>query len=58
MPKLSCLLLVTLLAACGMKGNLYEAPPPPVAAPAPTDADEEKGERKTIPSDPDPALSR
>lgn len=58
MPKLSCLLLVALLAACGMKGNLYETPPPPVDGPAPVDTAEDKGERKTIPSVPDPALSR
>jgi predicted small lipoprotein YifL len=58
MPKLSCLLLVALLAACGMKGDLYEAPPPPVDEAAPADTDEDKGERKTIPADPAPALSR
>jgi predicted small lipoprotein YifL len=59
MRKLSCLLLVALLAACGMKGDLFEkTPPPPVDEPAPVDTDEDKGERKTIPADPDPALSR
>ena len=61
MPKLSCLLpvtlLVALLAGCGMKGDLYE-PAPPAAPPAPVETDEDKGERKTIPADPDPALSR
>ncbi len=57
MPKLSCLLLVALLAACGMQGDLYEIPPPPVDEPAPVDTEENKGERKTIPSEPDPALS-
>jgi predicted small lipoprotein YifL len=58
MPKLSALLLVALLAACGMKGDLYEIPPPPAAEPAPVDTDEDNGERKTIPAAPDPALSR
>jgi predicted small lipoprotein YifL len=58
MPRLSCLLLVTLLAACGMKGDLYEAPPPPADAAGPVNTDEDKGERKTIPAEPDPALSR
>jgi predicted small lipoprotein YifL len=57
MPKLSALLLVALLAACGMKGDLYETPPP-VDEPAPVATDEDKGERKTIPSAPDPALAR
>jgi hypothetical protein len=46
-----------------MKGDLYEAPPPaepssttgPVLEPATGDTD--KGERKTIPSMPDPARS-
>jgi predicted small lipoprotein YifL len=57
MPKLSCLLLVALLAACGMKGDLYETPPPPADDPATVDTDEDKGERKTIPSPPDPAQS-
>ena len=58
MPKLSALLLVVLLAACGMKGDLYETPPPPADAAAPVNTDEDKGERKTIPAEPDPALSR
>jgi len=58
MPRLSCLLLVVLLAGCGLKGDLYENPPPPVAKPAPVDGDEDKGERKTIPATPDPAQSR
>ncbi len=46
-----------LLSACGMKGDLYEAPPPaePALEPAPDGLD--KGERKTIPSTPDPARS-
>ena len=40
-----------------MKGDLYEAPAPaePVLEPATGDTD--KGERKTIPSTPDPARS-
>jgi predicted small lipoprotein YifL len=58
MPKLSSLLLVVLLAGCGMKGDLYESPPPPVDEPAPVDTDEDKGQRKTIPSVPDPALAQ
>ena len=58
MPRLSCLLLVALLAACGMKGALYETPPPAVDEPAPADTDEDKGERRAIPREPDPALSR
>jgi len=58
MPKLTCLLLVVLLGACGLKGDLYESPPPTVDKSAPVDPDEDKGERKTIPATPDPALSR
>lgn len=58
---LPCILLLT---ACGMKGDLYEAPPPagpveatePAAEPAAGDPD--KGERKTIPATPDPAVSQ
>jgi predicted small lipoprotein YifL len=48
---------LVLLSACGMKGDLYEAPPPaePVLEPATGDTD--KGERKMIPSTPDPARS-
>ena len=52
-----------LLSACGMKGDLYEPPPP--AAPAvstepsePADGTTEKGERKTIPPTPDPATAK
>jgi predicted small lipoprotein YifL len=61
MPRLSCLVLVVFVAACGMKGDLYENPPPPadetpLAEPASGDTD--KGERRTIPAVPDPALSR
>jgi len=62
MLKLSALLLILLLPACGMKGDLYEPAPPtePAAAaePASQDSDTDKGERKTIPATPDPALSR
>jgi len=52
--------VVLVLAACGMKGDLYEAPPPaeppaPVAQPGPDTT--EPGDRKTIPSTPDPARS-
>jgi predicted small lipoprotein YifL len=55
--------VVFLLSGCGMKGDLYEAPPPagpaestePAAEQATGDTD--KGERKTIPSTPDPAKS-
>ena len=44
MHKLTLLLALPLLAACGMKGDLYETAPPPPApveapAPAPADAD-------------------
>jgi len=52
------------LTACGMKGDLYLPPETPAASatvPAPTEADQvesDKGERKTIPATPAPALSR
>jgi predicted small lipoprotein YifL len=56
------LLLVTSLTACGMTGDLYEPAPPaePAAEPAPALTPEamDKGERKTIPSTPDPAQSQ
>lgn len=50
MRQLLPLLVIALLSGCGMKGDLYEAPPP--AGPT---ADTDKGERKTIPPAPDPA---
>lgn len=51
--------VLLLLAACGMKGDLYEAPPPAEATEpaAEAAAETDKGERKTIPSTPDPAKS-
>lgn len=57
--------VLILLAACGMKGDLYEPPPPapavtePVAEPVaePATGETDKGERKTIPATPDPAKS-
>lgn len=61
MRHLLSLSSLLLLAACGMKGDLYEVPPAPpeatepVAEPATGETD--KGERKTIPSTPDPAKS-
>ena len=66
MHKLPLLLALPLLAACGMKGDLFEpAPPPPapVEAPATTTApaeadDTTKGDRKTIPATPEPAQSQ
>lgn len=66
MRHLLLLPCIVLLTACGMKGDLYEPPPPaePAAEPAeagPSDTDTaeaDKGERKTIPPTPDPALSR
>ena len=65
MHKLTLLLALPLLAACGMKGDLYEpTPPPPAPVEAPTPANSEtptddttKGDRKTIPATPDPAQS-
>lgn len=54
MRQLLPLSLLVLLSACGMKGDLYQAPPP--AAEAAT-GETDKGERKTIPSTPDPAKS-
>lgn len=59
MRNLAPLLLITLLPACGMKGDLYEPTPP--AEPAttePSTGDTDKGDRKTIPSTPDPAKSQ
>lgn len=52
-----------LLCACGMKGDLYEPPPParPAGNTEPSDTVSgatEKGERKTIPSTPDPATAK
>ncbi|MEZ5562990.1 MAG: lipoprotein [Gammaproteobacteria bacterium] len=50
------------LPACGMKGDLYLPPETPeerVTAPDPAAAEPaDKGERRTIPATPDPALSR
>ena len=61
MRQLLPLPLMLLLSACGMKGDLYEAPPPAAetAEPAnePATGETDKGERKTIPSTPDPAKS-
>ena len=58
----TALMMACTLAACGMKGDLYlppETPDESVAAPVPAEADQaDKGERKTIPATPDPALSR
>ena len=59
MRNIAPLLLITLLTACGMKGALYE-PAPPAAEPAttePSPGDTDKGDRRTIPSTPDPAQS-
>lgn len=49
-PVYSLLLTVFVLAGCGMKGALYEPPPP-----APVD---DEGERKTIPATPAPGSAR
>jgi predicted small lipoprotein YifL len=59
MRNLALLLLITLLSACGMKGPLYEPAPPaaPPAATEPAPSETDKGDRKTIPSTPDPAQS-
>ena len=60
MQNLALMLLMVLLTACGMKGPLYE-PAPPAAEPATTEPatdDTDKGNRKTIPSTPDPAKSQ
>lgn len=48
--------VIFLLSACGMKGDLYE-PPPAAPAESAESGDTDKGERKTIPSTPDPARS-
>ena len=63
MRHLLSLPAIVVLSACGMKGGLYEArtlaepasTTEPVREPATGDTD--KGERKTIPSMPDPARS-
>ncbi len=57
------LMMAFTLAACGLKGDLYlpppEAPAGSVAAPVAAETDQaDRGERKTIPATPDPALSR
>lgn len=56
------LLMALALPACGMKGDLYLPPETPderVTAPDPAAAEPaDKGERRTIPATPDPALSR
>ena len=63
MRSLAPLLLIALIPACGMKGDLYEPAPPaePAAAPEqtprPSPEATDKGERKTIPATPDPAKS-
>ncbi|MEO8225044.1 MAG: hypothetical protein ABI661_09560 [Gammaproteobacteria bacterium] len=57
MRNLAPLLLITLLPACGMKGDLYEPPPAAATEAVPAPADTDKGERKTIPATPDPAES-
>lgn len=50
------------LAACGLKGDLYlppEAPAESTELPVPVETDQsDKGEQRTIPSTPDPSLSR
>jgi len=59
MRNLALVLVVALLPACGMKGDLYE-PAPPAAEPTtsePSTDDTDKGDRKTIPPTPDPAKS-
>ena len=53
-PVYSLLLSVLVLAGCGMKGDLYESPPP---TPAQEDG-EDDGERKTIPDTPAPGSSQ
>ena len=67
MRSLAPLLLIALIPACGMQGDLYEPAPPaappaePAAAPQPTPQPTpeatDKGARKTIPATPDPAKS-
>lgn len=65
-PVLLPAVMTLLLGACGMKGDLYEVAPPeraraPVThedAPAAEPADDERGERKTLPAPPPPAQSR
>lgn len=63
----TALVMTVTLAACGMKGDLYlppETPDESVTAPVPADAgqtgadQDDKGERRTIPATPDPALAR
>ncbi|MEO7387235.1 MAG: lipoprotein [Gammaproteobacteria bacterium] len=67
MRKLPAMLLIFLLQGCGMKGALYEPPPPAEPAepatevPVPNKVDKgeaDRGERKTIPAAPEPAESR
>lgn len=59
MRNLAPLLLIALVPACGMKGDLYEVAPAaePVTAPEPTPEVTDKAERKMIPATPDPAKS-
>ena len=58
MQKLA-LLLFLVVPACGLKGPLYEPadPAPEPATTEQTEGETDKGERKTIPATPDPALS-
>ncbi len=53
-PAPALLLCVLTLAGCGMKGDLYESPPP---TPAREDGEDE-GERKTIPDTPAPGSAQ
>ncbi|MDH5254401.1 MAG: lipoprotein [Gammaproteobacteria bacterium] len=58
MRQLLPLPVIFLLAACGMKGDLYEATPPAEPAVQPEPGDTDKGERKKIPSQPGPATAK
>jgi len=52
---------IVVIAACGMKGDLYEVPPPEPAGttePETTPGDADPDGRKTIPATPDPARSQ